>query len=465
MSQTVPPSTPTPATAPSSAAPAAQVVAALAQALSAGTLVKLTLSKARHRGDAAQQAFGRVVELKAGPHLSLLLRHPSRDVTVNHPVGGAARVVGSLLETAFENAHLFTTTGDFELRTNKKGVARFSRHPATFTDAPSVEHDRVKRYVLDPAKAPYLAELGIATPEGHIKSDKADKYRQMQSIVKIVDEVVGKSGLLDPKVRQGRRLRLIDMGCGKGYLTFALHDYFNRHLGIPTDVIGVDRNVELMALCNGVAQRLADVEVPASSIGELRFEVSGVEDFDVGEVDVLVALHACDTATDIALYKGIVGNASVVMAVPCCQKELRPQFKAPRDELPMLKHDTFKDRYSQMLTDALRGLLMESQGYHTRVIEFISDAHTHRNVMIVATKAGRGAQGEGAASVEGAASGPWAARHREAVALKARYRVSEQRLESLLVGAGRLAAGSTPGAGFVERPGERRLTTWTSRSG
>jgi len=211
------------------------------------------------------------------------------------------------------------------------------------------------------------------------------------------------------------------MGCGKGYLTFALHDYFNRHLGIPTEVIGVDRNVELMSFCNDVAKR--------THADKLHFEVSGVEDFEVGQVDLLIALHACDVATDIALYKGIVGEASIVMAVPCCQKELRPQFKAPRDELPLLKHDTFKDRYSQMLTDALRGLLMESQGYQTRVIEFISDAHTHRNVMIVATRGAENAELAGA-------------RHREAVALKGRYQVREQRLEGLLLGVGRLEQGA-----------------------
>ena len=99
-------------------------------------------------------------------------------------------------------------------------------------------------------------------------------------------------------------------------------------------------------------------------------------------IDVLVALHACDTATDDAIFQGIEAGASIIMTVPCCQKELRPQFKAPKDEQPLFKHDTYKDRFSQMLTDAMRGLLMESQGYRTRISEFISDAHTHRNVMI-----------------------------------------------------------------------------------
>ena len=142
---------------------------ALADALAAGTFVKLTLSKTRQRGDGPQQAFGRPVELKAGPHISFLLRHATKDITVNHPRDQAVAAVQELLASTFANGHLFTTTGDFELRSNKKGVARFSRHPATFTEAPVTTHDRSKRYVLDPAKAPYLGELGITTAEGHIR--------------------------------------------------------------------------------------------------------------------------------------------------------------------------------------------------------------------------------------------------------------------------------------------------------
>ena len=390
--------------------PTAALLEALRTALTASTLVKLTLSKPRRRGDVPQQAHGRRVELRSGPHLSLLMRHPTRDLTVNHALPAAGDAVAELLVTTFENAHLFTTTGDLELRTNKKGVARLSRHAATFTEPPSEEHDRVKRYVLDPASAPYLQALGIVTPEGHIRSDKADKYRQLQSIVKILDEVVGRTSLAARARQSGARLRVLDMGCGKGYLTFALHHYFNLHLGLPADVIGVDRNDTLMALCNGIAERL--------QMTGLSFETSGVEDYDVGPVDVLVALHACDTATDVALYKAVEGRAEVVMVVPCCQKELRPQLRAPADELPWLKHDTFKDRHAQMLTDAMRGLLLETQGYQARVFEFISDAHTHRNVMIVA------ARGPGVN-----ASRRWT----EVAALKARYQIRDQRLEQLLI--------------------------------
>jgi SAM-dependent methyltransferase len=328
--------------------------------------------------------------------------------------------VKQLLGEAFQNAHLFTTDADLELRTNNKGEPKLHRHKPTFNEPADGAHDRQKRYVLDPATAPYLRELGIVSPEGHVKSDKADKYRQLQNIVKLLDEFVQRSDL-----RKKARIRVVDFGCGKAYLTFAVHDYFNNHLGTPTDVVGVDRNPALMETCNGIARRLGYTT--------LTFVCSNVEAYDPGPIDVLIALHACDTATDVALYKGVSARASLVVAVPCCQKELRPQLRPPADELPLLKHDTFKDRYAQMLTDAMRGLLMESQGYRSRVIEFISDAHTHRNVMIVAVRDTSGQSPIGTAEK---------GRMEEVVAMKRRYQIQHQTLETLL--AARAVPATTP---------------------
>ena len=391
--------------------PVAALCSAVSEALAAGTFVKLTLSKSRTRGgSAANQAFMRLVSIKGAPHLSVLFRYPSKDITQNHPIASAPAVVESLLTEAFQNAHLFTTVADLELRTNNKGEAKLHRHKPTFNEPADGTHDRQKRYVLDPATAPYLKELGIVSPEGHVKSDKADKYRQLQNIVKLLDEFVQKSDL-----RTKARIRVVDFGCGKAYLTFAVHDYFNNHLGTPTEVVGVDRNAALMDSCNAIAERLGYTT--------LQFVCSNVEEYDPGPLDVLIALHACDTATDVALYKGVSAGASLVVAVPCCQKELRPQLRPPADELPLLKHDTFKDRYAQMLTDAMRGLLMESQGYRSRVIEFISDAHTHRNVMIVAVRDGAGQHSPGDAEKS---------RMEEVLAMKQRYQIQRQTLETLL---------------------------------
>ncbi len=389
-----------------------EFMAALEQSLDDGTFVRLTLGKGRR--DDLRQAFVRLLQIRRAPHISISFRHARKDITENHPVAVAAGVVGKLLDDSFGNAHLFTTQADIELLSNNKGEHRLARHKASFHEAMPMAHDRAKHYVIDPASAPYLRELGVVGAEGKVKGDKADKYRQLQHLLQIFAGLAEKSGL-----KEKARLRIVDMGCGKGYLTFALHDYCNNHLGIPTEVVGIDINQELMTAGTGIAEKLG--------YERLRFECADAAR-GVGAADVLVALHACDTATDDAIFQGIEGGASVVITAPCCQNEIRPQFKTPPGEQPLFKHDTYKDRFSQMLTDSLRGLLMESQGYRTRINEFISDAHTHRNVMI--------------AGVLDKSFIERDLKQREVSALKARYGISHQRLETLLLGNGRLA---TPG--------------------
>jgi len=386
-----------------------QFVGAFAQSLDDGTFVKLTLGKGRREG--LRQAFVRLVAIRGQPHVSISFRYVNKDITANHLAANAPDVIGDLLDASFGNAHLFTTQADLELLTNKKGEARLARRKATFAEPPSMEHDRPKRYVLDPAEAPYLRELGILSAEGKVKSDKADKYRQLQNLLKIFDDLAAKS-----RLQEKSRLRVVDIGCGKGYLTFALYDYCNNQLGIPTEVVGIDRNQELMNTCAGIAQKVG--------FERLRFECADAAAWHVGAADVLVALHACDTATDDAIFQGIEGGASIIITVPCCQNEIRPQFKAPADERPLFKHDTYKDRFTQMLTDAMRGLLMESQGYRTRISEFVSDAHTHRNVMI--------------AGVFDESFRTRDAKRQDVTAMKARYGISHQRLEALLLTNGRL---------------------------
>lgn len=383
--------------------PKTTLLDALDASLAAGRFVKLTLGKGKDRW---RQAFIRLIEIQKQPHLTILLRRDgAADATENHPIAAARAVVQDLLESRFENAHLFTTTEDIELRTNRKGEPRLARHAPTFQTTGPTEHNRQKNYVLDPKQAPYLHALGVTTAEGQIKADKADKYRQLQNLIKILDDRVAQSELPE---KPGPRI--VDMGCGKGYLTFALYDYFRNHLNKEPEVIGVDRNRDLVDTCNKIAAKLG--------MTGLRFECGDVDSFEPGAIDLLIALHACDTATDTAIYKGIRGNAAIIMAVPCCQKELRPQFKVSPGEQPIFKHDTFKDRFSQTLTDALRGLLMESQGYKTRIMEFISDAHTHRNVIILGVHAAGNVVRE--------------ARLAEVAALKGRYGIERQHLEVLL---------------------------------
>ena len=377
----------------------------LSRSLVGGSFVKLSLGKGR---GGYLRATARCVTLRDQPHLTVTLeRERAGDLIENHPVAGAGEAVRALLAEHFGNAHLFTTAADIELRTNRRGEPHLSRGKPSFHEAPAAgEHNRARNYLIDPARARWLHALGVVGEGGKVKGDKADKYRQLQNLLRILDELVSRSEL-----GTRPRPRVVDMGSGKGYLTFAVHDYF-RSRGVEAEVVGVDRNAELVALCEGVARRLG--------LAGLTFQCGDVESFREGPIDLLIALHACDTATDVAIYKGIAAGAAVIVTVPCCQHELRPQFKAPAAEQPLFKHDTFKDRFCQTLTDALRGLLMESRGYRTRIMEFISDAHTHRNVLI--------------AGVYGSDYRPSTQRLEEVRALKARYGIERQHLESLLSG-------------------------------
>lgn len=395
--------------------PTEAFIAALEQALAARTFVRLAFAKPRKpqlgQELPPEQASARLVDIKGEAQLSFLLRHKTKDITRNARLPYAGAAVSELLHTAFHNAHLFTTEADLALRSNNKGEPRLYRNKPSLREAKVETHNRQKQYVLDASKAPYLAALGITSASGHLKGDKADKYRQLQNIINLVDQCVADSGL-----RKKAALRVVDMGSGKAYLSFALYDYFNHHLKIATGLVGIDHNQTLVDGSNALARELG--------YSGLRFDCATVEASQIGAVDLLIALHACDTATDAALFKGISAGAAVIMAVPCCQQELRPQFRAPADEQALLKHDTFKDRYAQMLTDGLRALLLESQGYRAKVVEFISDAHTHRNVMLVAVQDENFRQ--------------QAVRLEEARALMARYRIGHQNLASLLGAAGRL---------------------------
>jgi len=199
----------------------------------------------------------------------------------------------------------------------------------------------------------------------------ADKFRQIEKFAEILGHLIKEAPL-----EEGRRLRVFDMGCGKGYLTFAASDL----LGERADVCGVEARADLVEFCSttaaeqGLAQRLS-------------FRVGTIAKTDVGAADVLIALHACDTATDDALAKGVAAGAALLVVAPCCQKEIRPQLVSPPVLSAALKHGIFEERQAEFVTDALRAQLLEWAGYRTRVIEFISTEHTAKNTMITAVRA------------------------------------------------------------------------------
>jgi hypothetical protein len=343
-----------------------------------GTLVKLTLGKYRGADDTLKNIFVRPVALKAGPHLAFVWRHATRDITKNHPAVEALALLESLVGKDFLDSHLFTSTQTAQLECSPTGEARLRvktvvvpENPADPSTAVAAEsaHDRTKSHLI-PADAPWLRALGVTNDRGQPREGMADKFRQIQKFTELVSHLISEATL-----PSNRTLTVVDMGSGKGYLTFAIATL----LGERSRVRGIESRAELAELCNRVAREHA----PGL---QLSFDAGTIADATLSSCDILLALHACDTATDDALARGIAAGAALLVVSPCCQKELRSQLTPPPVLADALRHGIFQERQAEFVTDALRAQLLEWAGYRTKVFEFISTEHTAKNLMIAAIK-------------------------------------------------------------------------------
>jgi len=352
--------------------PQEEFSARLAASVEDGTFVGLTLGKPRGGDPTLQKILIRPVTLKAGPHLSFVWRHDTRDLTKNLPPAEALREIGQLLGTQFHSAHLASTRQGVQLEFNRKGEPRLHLGRAV-APPPDTAHDRAKPRLLAADAQDWLQLLGVTNPAGLVREGMADKHRQIHKFTEILSHL-----LADAPLPDDRPVEVTDMGCGKGYLTFATHDYFDRGWQRPVRVCGVEARPDLVALCNRIAH---DTGRP-----KLSFISGTIQDAELPRPDVLIALHACDTATDDAIMRGIKHDTALIVVAPCCQKELRPQLHAAPVLAPALRHGIFQERHAEFVTDALRALLLEWAGYDTKVFEFISTEHTGKNLMIAATR-------------------------------------------------------------------------------
>lgn len=344
----------------------------LAASVQDGSLVKLTLGKPRGSDASVRNLFIRPVTLRGAPHYSFLWRHATRDITKNHAPAAALAELRGLIGPGFHSAHLFTTTRTVQLEYNKKGEPRLTTGKAAHVAAETT-HDHAKARLLPESSQAWLQALGITNPAGAVREGMGDKLRQIHKFVELLSHLVA-----DAPLPADRPLAIADMGCGKGYLTFAAHDYFNLVAQRPAEVLGVEFRPELVALCNDIAC--------ATGRHTLTFAAGTIQAADLPKLDLLIALHACNTATDDALARGLAAGAALLVVAPCCQKELRPQLAAAPVLAPALRHGIFQERHAEFATDALRALLLEWAGYDTKVFEFISTEHTAKNLMIAAAK-------------------------------------------------------------------------------
>lgn len=377
-------------------------IAEFAGALKDQTFVKMTLGNYKGADEHLQKILVRLIKTRKGTRLSFQARYATRDIVKNYDFDEGVALVDEFLETGFLSAHLFTTAHDFQLAIGKKGKSRLNTGKPTFKSLPDAAHDRQKKALVDPASF-YLKALGITTDDGVVRDKQQDKWRQINKFVETLGSLFDNSPLKDRKA-----VKVVDMGSGKGYLTFAAYDYFTAVRGVRAEITGVEAREELVSLCNDIAC--------ASEFDGLNFASGTIADFDVAGADILIALHACDTATDDAIYKGIEAGAGLIMVAPCCHKEVRPQIKPPEMFAGVLRHGIMLERTAETITDGLRALLMERSGYSTRVFEFISTEHTPKNNMIAGILQKEAKTGKVSEQIE---------------AIKDFYGIKEQRLEKL----------------------------------
>lgn len=332
---------------------------------------RLILSQ--YKGELAQleKMTLRVIWLNEQKVLSCLYRYKTQDVTKNYPLTEALSQVTELLACC-KQANLITTAEELQLKKNKKKVilTRSKTQPVVKSKTAEQGHDRVKQRYVDQDSV-FLQHLGITDQQGQVIPSMARKWKQINKFVEIFS-----NALSQIKASQ-EGLRVVDFGSGKGYLTCALYDYMQKHGQTPW-VTGVELNPKMVEFCQKVADQ--------SQFNQLDFFQGDVRTYEPEHLDVMIALHACDVATDFAIHTGIRLNAQIIMCAPCCHKELRPQLQAPKVLSPMLQFGIHAGQQAEMLTDTIRALLLKAYGYETKVFEFVALEHTSKNKMILAVK-------------------------------------------------------------------------------
>ncbi len=314
----------------------------------------------------------RPVILRDIASLSVVTSYATKDITKNFEQSAGVEEVKALMTSGFARIHLLTSTEDIELAATRKGAWTLRRSRVARAVATNPTHDRTRIRTLS-LEEPFLVELGVTDRQHRLVPAMSRKWKQINKFTEIIEKAVEQSPL-----HQQTKITAVDFGSGKAYLTFALYALLTKTLAKNATVTGVEVRPDLVSTTESVAR--------AAGFAELSFVEGDVGTFAGADVDIMVALHACDTATDHALHFGILNNASIIVASPCCHKELRRQLTWPTALQPLLRHGIHQGIQAEMLTDALRALLLESHGYEAKVFEFISPEETSKNKMILATK-------------------------------------------------------------------------------
>ena len=390
-----------------------QLGSIIATSFESGDLENITLSKYKGTVAGLEKIQIRIVDIKQRAMLCVVYKYKTKDSTKNYSLTDALIEIAVQLDDGFKHLHVHTSVYDYQLMVSKKAKVVLAKTvsakhqnalknqqperlqhqqnlmgkdlqrkdllesgqvqqkiPASLPA--TANHNRAKHRYIEQSR-PFLQKLGVTDGQGQIIPAMSRKWKQINKFLEIFAGALQQAG-----INEQEQLSVVDFGSGKGYLTFAVHDYIAQQLLKAPEVTGVELRDELVEFCNGVAQTV-DTQ-------GITFYQGDVRSFTPNHVDVMIALHACDVATDYALHTGIRLNAAVIMCAPCCHKEIRPQLKMPELLQPMLQYGVHLGQQAEMLTDSMRALLLEANGYDTKVFEFVALEHTSKNKMILAIK-------------------------------------------------------------------------------
>ena len=334
-------------------------------------LIKMILSDKRKKSNEVDKVSVRPVKLQDEMLYQFEYTVGPKVMHDNLNSKEAQEKVLNLYINSFKQINIFTKDGDIQVLAAKPEKPRIQKKGKSKNAPLQYAHNKQKKRLIPEGEpCDFLMELGVMDSEFKIVPRYYNKYRQINRYLEIVDDVF-------EQLPKDKTLKIIDFGCGKAYLTFAVYYYLKVLKNRNVEIIGLDLKEDVITFCNDVAQKLG--------YGELNFLRGDIVDYTDDNADMVITLHACDTATDYALINAVSWNTKVILSVPCCQHELFKQIKEPTHEC-ILKYGILKDRLTEYLTDGLRALKLESKGYQTNMIEFTSLEHTARNIMIKAVK-------------------------------------------------------------------------------
>jgi len=334
-------------------------------------LIKLTLSARRDKNADLKKLIVTAVELKKGYCLNFVYRHNTKDITKNSEISEGIDLITKALENDFFNAEIFSKNENVSLNILPNEKAKLKITESTLQVPVTFAHDKSKERLINTHGNIYLRELGITNANWEVRREMSDKFKQINQYIELLAPNLNELSLTD-------NYHIVDMGSGKGYLTFALYDYVVNKLKRNVKTTGVEFREDLVWTCNSIARQ--------AGFENLSFVKGTIEKTELEKIDILIALHACDTATDDAIYRGIKSGAELIVCAPCCHKQIRKAMNVSNELINITRFGILKERQAEIITDTIRAMIMEAFGYKTNVFEFISLDHTPKNVMIVGRK-------------------------------------------------------------------------------